>query len=319
MNNFTNKLRQINKPVIFIIIGIFLLWIISDITPKKQNSLSSKNSSTDMMMPTSIEPDYQNNLVGERMMTSEKGGFGVANDTNEIQISESALIEKKEIRNGNLSLKVEKIDEATDKIEVIAKNQNGEVFSTNFHEAIKGQKSGYIIIKVPIEKFEITIDQIKSVATQITSESTTGQNVTEQYSDLKIRLKNKEAEEQSFIKILDQAVKVEDVLAVTRELSRVRSEIEQLQGQINFMDSQTDLATITVDLSEDIEIAPIQNDWRPWQVVKKSFSDLISNTQDFVDGIIRFIIIGIPSLIPFLILIGIIYWIGKSVWSKIKN
>ena len=83
------------------------------------------------------------------------------------------------------------------------------------------------------------------------------------------------------------------------------------------MDSQTDMSTITISLSEDVEITPISNDWRPWQVVKKSFSELIDSLQRLINGLIRFVIVILPSLIVFLLIIWIIWKAGKKIFEKL--
>ncbi|MFA6183565.1 MAG: DUF4349 domain-containing protein [Parcubacteria group bacterium] len=238
---------------------------------------------------------------------------------NPILDNSDQISDKKIIKNGDLNLRVGSVDWATDKISDIAKEKGGEVFSTNFYEVIKGQKNGFVTIKVPIAKFEETVKDIKKIATQVISESTTGQDVTEQYTDLQAQLKNKKAEEESFVKILGTAGKIDDVLSATREVARVRGEIERLEGRIRFMDSQTDMSTITINLTEDVTVIPVNDGWRPWQVMKQSFKELLSNIQDFADGIIRFIIVGIPSLIPFALLIWILYWAGKKLFKKMNS
>ncbi len=298
-----------------IIIGIFLILIIVNFLTnlKTSDSLeySTKNMSQEVFSTTMPSVDNRNSINDQ-----------IAEDTdyqNSATRQQDQLTEKKIIKNGNLSLKVEQTEKAVDEITSIVRNQAGEVFSTNFYERIKGQKSGSMTVKVPVNKFETTLEEIKKTATQVISESTTGQDVTERYTDLEAQLKNKRAEEESFLKILDQAQEIEDILAVIKQLSRVRGEIERLEGQLRFMNSQTDMSTIVIEISEDVEISPAQNDWRPWEVIKKSFSDLIVRSQDFVDNTIRFIIIGIPSLIPTLIIIWIIYLVGKKIWSKFKK
>lgn len=237
----------------------------------------------------------------------------------DVAVDESAqIVDKKVIKNGELNLRIENTEQAVEEISNIANQKGGEVFSTNFNERIKGQKNGYMTIKVPVDKFEETLVDIKKVAVQVLSESTTGQDVTEQYSDLQAQLKNKKAEEESFVKILGTAGKIDDVLAATREVARVRGEIERLEGRIRFMDSQTDMSTITIELTEDVTVTPVGEGWRPWQVVKESFKELIVNIQGFADGVIRFIIVGIPSLIPFALLLGFLYWAGKKLFKKIS-
>jgi len=255
-------------------------------------------------------------------------GSALRSDMPQMEVSEKEAIrnsledgvqsDKKVIKNGNLKLQVEKTEKAADEIKQIAINQGGEVFATNFYEKTKGQKSGTIVVKVPVNKFEDTLSAMKNVSTQVMSESTTGQDVSAQYTDLEAQLRNKRAEEESFVAILDRAGDIDDVLAVTKQIARVRGEIERIQGRLKYLSNQTDMSTISVSISEDVEIAPVTSDWRPWQVIKKSFSELVDNTQDFVNGIIRFIIVGIPSLVPFLLFLWVIYWGVKKIYKRLS-
>lgn len=270
---------------------------------------------TSMNSLESTEDSVSSAPMGKMMQetTLEIGSAGETDADDSTQV-----VDKKVIKNGDLSLRVESADWMAGEITKIAKQKGGEVFSTNFYEMAKGQKSGFLTVRVPVDKFDETIGDIKKIAVQVLSESTTGQDVTERYTDLQAQLKNKKAEEESFVKILGTAGKIDDVLAATREVARVRGEIERLEGKIRFMDSQTDMSTITINLTEDVTIIPVNDGWRPWQIVKQSFKELIDNMQGFADGVIRFIIVGIPSLIPFALLVGFLYWAGKKLFRKIS-
>ena len=47
-----------------------------------------------------------------------------------------------------------------------------------------------------------------------------------------------------------------EILTIERELSRIRSDIERAQGQLNFLERRVDLSTITVSLfPPDAEVA----------------------------------------------------------------
>lgn len=271
-----------------------------------QNSVGSRT-----MAPDSSSFD---NIVSPMMESVGSSDGGVILDDN----SATVITDKKIIKNGDLMLKVESAQTAIGKITDIVKNKGGEVFSTNFSENTKGRKNGYMTVKVPVDKFEQTVKELKTVATQVLNESTDGQDVTEQYTDLQAQLKNKRAEEESFVKILGTAGKIDDVLSATREVARVRGEIERLEGRVRFMDSQTDMSTITINLTEDVTVTPVKEGWRPWQVVKQSANELITSMQNLVDGIIRFIIVGIPSLVPFVFFVWLLYWSGKKVFKKIN-
>jgi hypothetical protein len=228
-------------------------------------------------------------------------------------------IDKKIIKTGDLSLKVERAETAAESITNIAKVNKGEVAGSNFYESTRGVKSGFITVRVPYNNFDAAFAEIKKVATQVVSESSNSQDITEQYIDLEARLKNKQAEEVSFAALLNRAGKLEEIISVTRELARVRGEIEQLQGQLRYLNSQTDMSTITASLSEDVEIAAASQDWRPWQVIKLSVKQLITAGQNFVDGLIAFLIVVLPMLIIYGLIIWALYLIGKKIYNRTKG
>jgi hypothetical protein len=227
-------------------------------------------------------------------------------------------VDKKIIKNGTLNLRVNSVDNASQEIASIAKANNGEVSNSNFYRNVGNVKSGSITVKVPVANFETTFSQLKKVATLVIQESTSGQDVTEQYTDLQSRLKNKQAEEQAFAKILERSGAIDDVLKVTRELARVRGEIEILQGRIKLLESQTDMSTISASLTEDQNVT-ISDSWRPWQVVKETFNSLLKDIQKFVNFLIVLVIQVIPVLVLYLLIFYVIYRIGKKIYLKVKN
>ena len=91
---------------------------------------------------------------------------------------------------------------------------------------------GYISIRVPDDKFESALAELRDLAVRVTSESTDSQDVTEEYVDLQSRLKNAEATESQYLALLGKATDVEDILRIYDSLSRVRQEIEQIKGRL---------------------------------------------------------------------------------------
>ena len=83
---------------------------------------------------------------------------------------------------------------------------------------------------------------------KVWAENAGSEDVTEQFIDLEARLRSAHREEESLLSLLERADTVSNILTIERELARVRSEIERLQGQINFMSRRVDLATISVAL-----------------------------------------------------------------------
>ena len=81
--------------------------------------------------------------------------------------------------------------------------------------------------------------------------ATTGQDVTEQYTDLEAQLRNAKAQEEVYLEILKQAKTVEDILLVQDRLGNIRAVIEGLEGRIKYLENATSYSTITVSLQEE--------------------------------------------------------------------
>lgn len=227
-----------------------------------------------------------------------------------------ATVGQKIIKNGSLTLKVSKTDRAAEKIGQIAKNNGGEVVSSTFYERIKGERNGQMTIEVPVDKFDSVLVEIKKLASQVLNENTSAQDVTAKFVDLEARLKSKKAEEEAFAALLNRANNNKDLLDTTRELARVRKEIEQLEGEKRFMESRTDKSTIKIDLREDVEVTSARDGWRPWEVVKESFKGLINKAQQAIDWMIRFVIEGLPTVIFISIVFFAVYQIGRWGYRK---
>ncbi len=230
----------------------------------------------------------------------------------------SVLSEKKVIKSGDLTLKIADADKAVSQITEIAKANGGDIFSTNLYEGANNEKSGTITVKVPVANFEKAFSEIKKVASLVIRESISGQDVTEQYTDLQSRLKNKQAEEQAFASILQRSGEIDDVLKVTKELARVRGEIEVLQGRIKLLESQTDMSTITAQIFEDQNIT-ISDRWRPFQIIKETVNSLLKDVQEFVNFVIVLVIRVVPVIVLYAAIVWIAYLIGRKIYRKVKE
>ena len=85
---------------------------------------------------------------------------------------------------------------------------------------------------------------------EVIVESTSSQDVTEEYVDLSARLSNLEATEQQLLMILNKAVEVEDILAVQRELTRVSEEIERIKGRMQYLERTAAMSLIDIRLEQ---------------------------------------------------------------------
>jgi len=305
------------KKIIIIAVGILVLALaVLTVLQNMNQSRSGGSYGLSGGSLSGVSTSFNNpipSMKSSDMAVQREGIAPVASDESAVD-----LTDKKIIKNGDLDLKVNSVDDASQKISAIAKSNGGEVASSNFYQTTTNLKSGTVTVKVPVANFEKTFADLKKVATLVVQESTSGQDVTEQYADLQAQLKNKQAEEQQYLEILKQAQKISDILEVTQQLSQVRGEIERLQGRIKFMDSETDMSSISITLSEDTNIT-FADSWRPWQVVKETFNSLVKDVQKFINFLIVLIIQVIPVLVLYLLIFYVIYTIGRKIYLKVKN
>jgi len=151
------------------------------------------------------------------------------------------------VRNGDMSLVVVDITQARDEIAQMAVRFGGYVVSS-WISGEEEEMRGNISIRVPDDKFEPTLAELRSLAVRVASESTDSQDVTEEYVDLQARLKNAEATESQYLALLEKAEEVEDILRIYESLSRVRYEIEQIKGRMQYLERTSSMSLISAHL-----------------------------------------------------------------------
>lgn len=218
------------------------------------------------------------------------------------------------IKTGTVSMVVEEVRAAIKAISDYATAKGGFVVSSNVSKYDLAV-SGDITIRIPSVVFEQGVSDVKAMG-EVQSESVYGQDVTEEYVDLDAQLTNLRATEIQFLEIMKKAVKIEDVLAVQRELSSVRSEIERITGRMKYLKESASFSTLSVYLSTDpLSLPAIDDDqWKPFAVLKDAVRSLIGEAQGLVDGLI-WVVIYIPIWGFFALLIYGGYRLARKIWS----
>ncbi len=125
----------------------------------------------------------------------------------------------------------------------------GYISHQELHGTAGSRRYGTWTIRVPqphFDKFLVDVEQLG----ELQRNTRDAQDVTEAYTDLAARLHNMQASEQRLLSHLEKTGELKDTLEVERELSRVRGEVERLQGQLNVLTNKTTLATIILTLHE---------------------------------------------------------------------
>ena len=153
------------------------------------------------------------------------------------------------VRTGDMSLVVEDVPAVIDQIIELADDFGGYVVSSKRWG--EGERlAGSITIRVPAEHFNDAMRALSKLAVEVTSESTSSKDVTEEYVDLSSKLRNLEVTEEQLLKLMEKAETVEDILNVQRELSKTRGEIEQTKGRMQYLERTSTTSLINVHLEQ---------------------------------------------------------------------
>ncbi len=216
----------------------------------------------------------------------------------------SAGEERMIVRTGNMSLVVEDVVKARDNIAQLAVGLGGWVVSSQ----ISGQEQemrGWISVRVPDDKFEQTLTELRKLAVRVTSENTNSQDITEEYTDLKSRLKNAEATESQYLALLGKATSVEDILKIYDSLSRIRNEIEQIKGRMQYLERTSSMSLISIYLEPAATAKPLAHaGWSALEVLKSAIRGIVIFGQ-WLGTIAIWLLIFIPIWGTIL---GIIIW-----------
>ena len=236
--------------------------------------------------------------------------------------SESQISDRKMIETGSLELLVNNADQTAKDMQGIAERLGGFVSASNVYEISEGIKTGSVTIRIPASSFGQAMDDVKKLAIKVEHESVNAQDVTEQYVDLESRLRNLQAQEQQYLIILKQAVKIADIMQVSAKIDEVRQQIEQIQGRLNYLSRQVDMASLTASLTEEADVEVFGLRWRPLYVVKLAFRDMLNGLSSYVDAMIKFIL-QLPVILAWLVTIGLIIlvcWkILRWIWKRFSK
>ena len=151
-------------------------------------------------------------------------------------------------------MEVDEVPVAVAQVRTTAESLGGFVGQLSSSGGPERQQST-MTIRVPQAEFFTALEHIKSLG-KVRSENVGSEDVTERFIDLEARLRSALREEESLLSLLDKANQVSEILSIERELSRVLSDIERAQGQLNFLERRVDLSTVTVSLfPPDAEVA----------------------------------------------------------------
>ena len=232
--------------LVFLVIAIPILLLACGGGGRDGVSADLNHSSSPAMAREMV---VESEVLVERFLESEESMVAAAPMADEgFQGSSNSLetAQRKVISFASMSLEVDDVKGATARIRTIAESSGGFVEALSSSGGPARQRAN-MTVRVLQEQFFSAMERIEALGV-VLSRDLGSEDVSEQFIDLEARQKSALREEQSLLRLLERADLVSEVLSIERELSRVRSDIERFQGQLNFLERRVELATIHVSL-----------------------------------------------------------------------
>jgi len=248
----------------------------------------------------------QPDASGSDLAQSTKGEVGVPEEAG--TIGEPVTPEdfgRKVVKTANLGLRSEEVRQSAAQAHQVAAAAGGSVFSSQVYKS-EDSVTAQLILSVPSEEFERVLDELRGLGEKVTTDTVSGQDVTEEYVDLESRERNLRATEESLLRLYSKAENVEEALSIQRELTNVRGEIELVQGRIKYLDQHTSYSQITLDIQPVTSPPPPKPAWDPGDIAAHAWTASLGVLQAIATALISAIVFGwwlAPALVG-----GLLWW-----------
>jgi hypothetical protein len=211
------------------------------------------------------------------------------------------------VRDGRIGIVVpdDKFGDAVGDLTFIAEKHGGFIISSSTNN----DRSGTFVLRIPAKKFDRALGDIRDLGTHVRFQEVRGDDVTAEFIDQQARLRILQTRKALLFDLSQQANTTEEILRMGSLLDDVQLRIEQLQGQIRFINDQVAESTLRVSIQE-------QNAPKAATSTDVDNPDLGSSVDLAVQGFLRIVgavIVGLGYLIPLTALAAIVWLVVVSV------
>lgn len=281
--------------------------------PQPTEAASSANKSANVTVGTGGGTSREKNVLPKQQISLEQ--------TNTSQTPQPA-VERKIIRNAEMTLEADSPDETQAKINQIAESKGGFVIESQKQtNDTKATKTDIVTmtVRVPSAKFDETLEEIRKSSNRVIVETVKGQDVTEEFIDVEARLKTQKALEAQFLEIMKQAKTVNETLEVQSKIAEVRGEIEKVEGRKRFLENQSAFSTLRIRIQTPAAFSASSSGffYQVGQAFSKGFNAALSFILILITALIALLPFFIFIVLPIYLLIR--YFVRKHRRQKSAN
>ncbi len=215
-------------------------------------------------------------------------------------------ISRKIIKNGEMRIQVGDIKKAQNQVNNILKKNSSYIVKEEFQNTDINENIN-LTIRVPHKSFDTLINSFSDGLGSVLSKNISSDDVTEEYTDVSIKLANKKIYLEKYRDMLKRASTTKDMLEIQEKIRGLEDEIDIAEGRLRFIDDRVNYSTLNLNLYKE--------------KVRSSATSKIGFGSRFVDSLAEgwnsFIafLLGIISFWPFLLLVPVMV----ALWRKWKN
>jgi hypothetical protein len=264
-------------------------------------------SSASAPAPQAQRPDAVAGPVGQPLTGADQGsGNGAVSGDGSGTADEVALVDSAYIvRQGTLDVEVKDMPTALEQGKSLVGGLGGYIAGSK--ESNDGDNEyASITYRFPVDRWDEALAGLRALGQRVINENTTADDVTASVVDMDARLANLRAAETQYQSFMAKAVTVDDVLAVQKQLTDVRGQIEQLQAQRDNLANRAALATLTVNWQVPVTaVATVNQGWDLGHEIDRAFAALVGFGQALATLAVWLLVAVMPIVLPVL-LIGLI-------------
>lgn len=256
--------------VLCIFLALFILFALFGNDPANYMTEASpavvppKTDSAQYLRSGTYTSTYQAPAEADLTDTVSHEGVGYGGQMAKVQFGEeikagSVPADRKIIKEGSAFIETKDFDRSLSVLDQMIAQSGGFIEQKNVRGnsySADSLRFATIVFRVPSQQFDAIIDNMGTVGV-VTSISTSGTDITDQYIDYETRIRNLKAQEETLLEILSKAEKLEDVITLEARISEVRYEIETIENKLKNYDRLVQYSRITIDLAEVVETTQV--------------------------------------------------------------
>jgi hypothetical protein len=225
---------------------------------------------------------------------------------------------RKIIYRADVDLVVEEFEGLPEKIEGLVKEFGGYISRSNLHGTSGTPRGGDWTCRIPADKYEPFLEAARGLG-EVRSVTSDSDDVSAEFYDIEARIRNKKVEETRLLKHLEDSTgKLEDILAVEREIARVRGEIEQMEGRLRVLADLTSLTTIVIRVAEIKDYVPEAAPTYATRV-RRSFASSLDSLVAFGQNLSILAVALVPWLPLILVPVIALYYLGRFIGRRLRG